>query len=481
MSYRIVFFILSKVFMLLSLFLGVSAVVSLIYQEELKGFLLTFIITLLTGSVLFFITRGARHEELRYKEAFLTVTLTWLGASFLGALPYLFTGSISSITDACFESMAGFTTTGASILKDVENLPKGILFWRSLTQWIGGIGIVVFVLAVLPVIGTGGMQLFKAEVPGISVDKIRPRLVDTAKLLSILYLALTGGIVLIYYLLGMDLFDAICHAFTTISTGGFSTKNSNIAHFSSASLEYAASVCMLLGSINFTLYFHLLKGNFRDFVKNEELKFYLGVISVSVLLICLYLILSDSYSPERAFRETLFQVISIITTTGYSTADYTLWGPFAQGLILFIMFLGGMVGSTAGGIKELRIYLMFKELYHQFLRMIHPRVVTVLKLKEKNISVEILETVWIFVFLAITVWIGASLMVSATGVDLVTALSAVASCLNNVGPALGDAGPASNYAEIPVIGKWVLIACMLIGRLEYFTVLVLFVPAFWKK
>lgn len=481
MSYRIVFFILSKVFMLLSLFLGISAVVSFIYQEDLRGLLFTFFLTFLTGGVLFFITKGARHEELRYKEAFLTVTLTWLGASFFGALPYIFTGSIASITDACFESMAGFTTTGASILKDVESLPRGILFWRSLTQWIGGIGIVVFVLAVLPVIGTGGMQLFKAEVPGISVDKIRPRLVDTAKLLSILYLTLTGLIGVVYHLLGMDLFDAVCHAFTTISTGGFSTKNSSIGHFNSAGLEYAVSVCMLLGSINFTLYFHLLKGNFRDLLKNEELRFYLGVVSISVVLMWLYLMFSFSYSMEKAFRETLFQVVSIITTTGYSTADYTLWGSFAQGLILFIMFLGGMVGSTAGGIKELRIYLMFKELYHQFLRMIHPRAVTVLKLREKNVSIEILETVWIFVFLTITVWIGASLMISAIGVDLVTALSTVASCLNNVGPALGEAGPASNYAEIPVIGKWVLIACMLIGRLEYFTVLVLFVPAFWKK
>lgn len=467
--------------MLLSFFIGVAGLVCLVYKEEIYGFLWTFLITFFTGILLFFISKGARHEELRYKEAFLTVSLTWLGVSFFGALPYLFTGSISSFTDAYFESMAGFTTTGASILEDVESLSKGVLFWRSLTQWIGGIGIVVFVLAVLPIIGTGGMQLFKAEVPGISVDKIRPRLVDTAKVLSVIYLVLTLLIGFIYHLLGMEVFDAICHAFTTISTGGFSTKNTSIAYFNSGSLEYAVSGCMLLGSINFTLYFHLFRGNLKEIIKNEELRFYLFVIFISVLMIWVYLWFKFSFSVEKAFRNTLFQVISIVTTTGYSTVDYTTWGDFPQGVLLFMMFLGGMVGSTAGGIKELRIYLMFKELYHQFLRMIHPRAVTVLKLKERNLSIDVLETVWIFVFLAITVWIVASLMVSATGVDLVTALSTVASCLNNVGPALGEAGPASNYAGIPMTAKWILIACMLIGRLEYFTVLILLIPAFWKK
>ncbi|MBO8143296.1 MAG: TrkH family potassium uptake protein [Thermodesulfobacterium sp.] len=482
MNIKIVVNIVSLNCIILSVFMLFPLVISLIYNtSEVYSFLISFSVTFFTGVFVYSLTKKYKHEELRYREAFASVTLTWISVAFFGSLPYLLTGTLGSFTNAYFEAMSGFTTTGASVITDVESLRKGILFWRSITQWIGGMGIVVFVLAVLPVLGTGGMQLFKAEVPGITVDKLRPRIVDTAKLLWSIYVGITLIIAGLYTLCGMSWYDAICHAFTTISTGGFSTKNASLSAFNSPLIEYVAGFCMLLGSINFGLYFLLLRREFNKVLNNSELRFYLSLVLILITLITINLKLTAYQSLEESFRYTLFQIISLITTTGYATADYTKWNFFAQTIILFLMFLGGMVGSTAGGIKQLRIYIMIKQIYKEFYHLIHPRAVTSIKINDRTLNQEICDSIWTFIFLAFIVWIISSIMVSATGLDVLTSLSSVASALNNVGPALGKAGPTTTYASFPVLAKWVLVFCMLVGRLEYYTVLILFVPAFWKK
>jgi len=482
MNFKTVINIIGIILIILSIFMTIPVLVSIInHSSDTLALGLSCFLTFFCGTVMLTLTKHYRYEELMYREAFMTVTLTWIAVAFFGCLPYIFTGSVSSFTDAFFESMSGFTTTGASIFADVESLPAGLLFWRSMTQWIGGMGIIVFALAVLPIIGTGGMQLFKAEVPEISVDKLRPRIIDTAKALWFIYIGITSIIVILYFIAGMDVYDALCHAFTTISTGGFSTKNASIAHFKTPLLDYISSFGMFLGGVNFTLYFYLLRGNIQRFLKNAEFRFYFGVTVVTVFIITVDLWISVYNSFSEAFRYALFQVISIMTTTGYATADYVKWTYFSQLVLLIIMFFGGMIGSTGGGIKQVRIYLMIKQIYREFYQLIHPRAVLALKLDEKFLTKELLGSIWGFVFLAIFVCALASIAMTATGLDLITSVSTVISAMNNVGPALGEAGPAGNYSSIPVLGKWILIFCMLAGRLEYYTVLILLTPAFWKR
>lgn len=481
MNYKTVINIIGIILIILSIFMVIPILVSIInHSSDLSALSLSCFLTFLCGTVMLALTKQYRHEELMYREAFMTVTLTWIAVAFFGCLPYIFTGSVNSFTDAFFEAMSGFTTTGASIFSDVESLPAGLLFWRSMTQWIGGMGIIVFVLAVLPLMGIGGMQLFKAEVPEISVDKLRPRIIDTAKSLWFIYIGITAIIIILYFIAGMDIYDAVCHAFTTISTGGFSTKNESIAHFKSPLLEYVSSFGMFLGGINFALYFYLLRGRVKRFFKNAEFRFYFCIISITVILLTFDL-LFYYHSFSESFRYALFQVISIMTTTGYATADYLKWSSFSQLILLIIMFFGGMIGSTGGGIKQVRVYLMIKQIYREFYQLIHPRAVLALKLDDKFLTKEILGSIWGFVFLAIFVCALASIGMTATGLDMVTSVSTVVSSMNNVGPALGEAGPAGNYFSIPPLGKWILILCMLAGRLEYYTVLILITPAFWKR
>ncbi len=482
MNFKTVFNIVGIILIILSIFMAVPVLVSIINKSgDLPALGASLLLTLFSGTLMLSLTKQYRHEEIMYREAFMIVTLSWISVSLFGSLPYVFTASVNSFTDAFFESMSGFTTTGASIFSDVESLPAGLLFWRSMTQWIGGMGIIVFALAILPIIGTGGMQLFKAEVPEISVDKLRPRIIDTAKALWLIYAGITLLIVLLYYLAGMEMYDAICHAFTTISTGGFSTKNLSIGYFNSPLIDYISSLGMFLGGANFALYFYFMRGNYKIFLKNAEFRFYFFVVLLTILIISLHLRFSYYESFEESFRFGVFQVISIITTTGYATADYVKWSSFAQLLLLIIMFFGGMIGSTAGGIKQVRIYLMTKQIYREFFQLIHPRAVLSLKLDDKFLTKETLGSIWGFVFLAIFVCALSSIAMTATGLDIVTSVSTVISAMNNVGPALGEAGPSQNYASIPVFGKWILIFCMLAGRLEYYTVLILLTPAFWKK
>ena len=481
MNYRLILNIVGISLLFLSFFMIFPLIVSFVYGETDGSYLLTsLLITVTAGISLFFFTRQTRREDISHREAFVIVTVTWLAMSLFGAIPYMFTAGFDSFTDAYFESMAGFTTTGSSILSDIESIPKGILFWRSMTQWIGGMGIIVLAIAILPLLGTGGMQLFKAEVPEISLDKLRPRILDTAKALWFIYVGLTGLNMLLLLFGGMSLFDACCHSFTTMATGGFSTKNSSIGHFSSAYIEYVTGIFMFLAGINYSIYFYVIKGKVSKLWQSSEFKFYFLITAMATFMLTLNLWRSSYASVEDSFRYAFFQVTSIMTTTGFATADFEKWSSFAQIMLVIAMFFGGMIGSTGGGIKQVRILLMIKQSYREIYQLIHPRAVTVVRLNDKYLDKEVLGSIWGFVFLFLGVSAVAIIGMAAIGVDMITSATTVISAVCNVGPALGEAGPADNYSSIPVAGKWILIFCMLTGRLEVYTVLILIVPRFWK-
>lgn len=482
MNIRVVLNIIGMVLLFVSLFLTAPIIVSLLHASpDLFPLVQSFAITLVLGVSLVLFTKKNEKEDIRHREAFLIVTLTWVIMSFCGSLPFLLSGTFHSFTDAYFESMAGFTTTGSSVLTDIESLPKGVLFWRSMTQWIGGMGIIVFALAILPFLGTGGMQLFRAEVPEISVDKLRPRIVDTAKALWIIYLALTALNATLLALAGMSMFDALCHAFTTMATGGFSTKNASVAAFQNPSVEFITSIFMFMAGINYSLYFYAFKGQYGRLWKSNEFRFYFGVVVAATAIVMATIWRSSYDSLSESFRYSLFQVTSIVTTTGYATADYERWTPLAQIVLIILMLFGGMIGSTGGGIKQVRIFLMIKQGYREIYQLIHPHAITAVKLDNRTLNKEILGGIWGMVFLFWAVCTMGVIGMAATGEDIVTATTTVISAMCNVGPALGSAGPAENYAAIPAIGKWILIFCMLTGRLEVYTVLILFIPHFWKK
>lgn len=482
MNYKINIHFVGITLLFLSIFMLFPIIVSLVYKEnDLLPLVKSFFYTFLSGMIMFFSTIKYKKAELKSRDAFSVVTLSWLFIAFFGSLPYLLSNTFYSFTDAFFESMAGFTTTGASVLKDIESLPAGILVWRSLTQWIGGMGIIVFALAILPLIGSGGMQLFKAEVPEISVDKLKPRIIDTAKALWFIYLGLTSLLVALYLSGGMSIIDALCHAFSTMATGGFSTKNSSIAYFQNPYLEYVTAIFMFLAGINYTLYFYVFRGNVKRLFKSEEFRFYLTITIISTLGICINLFKMENINFSDAFRYALFQSTSIMTTTGFATADFEKWPFFSQSILIMLMFFGGMIGSTGGGIKQVRMLLMLKHGYREMYQLIHPKAITTVKLDEKILSREVLGSIWGFIFLFLFLCSISTIALSATGLDLITSATTVISAMSNVGPALGEAGPAENYASIPYEGKWILIFCMLVGRLEVYTVLILFIPQFWKK
>ncbi len=482
MNFRLILNVIGTALVFMSLFMIFPFIVSFIYdQSDIISLAESFLITFVSGTTLYLFTRKHRGEEIKHRDAFVIVTLTWLLISLFGSFPFMLTGTFHSFTDAYFESMAGFTTTGASVLIDIQSTPKGVLFWRSMIQWMGGMGIIVFAIAILPLLGTGGMQLFKAEVPEINVDKVRPRIIDVAKALWIIYFALTSADVALLAISGMDLFDAICHAFTTMATGGFSTKNNSIAYFKNPSIEYVTSMFMFLAGINYTLYFYVFRGKISRLWKSSEFKFYMIITVLATILITINIWKVSFDSLTDSFRHALFQVVSIMTTTGYATTDFEKWSSFAQIILVTVMFLGGMIGSTGGGIKQVRILLMIKQGYRQMYQLIHPRAVTTLKLDERFLDNEILGSIWGFVFLFLGVCVIAIIGMAVVGADMITATTTVISAICNVGPALGDAGPADNYASMPIAGKWILIFCMLTGRLEVYTVLILLVPSFWKK
>ncbi len=482
MNFRLILHIIGIVLVIVSLFMSIPGLIAMLYHEETANdLILACLITLASGGLLYGVTRRSGRQEVRHREAFLIVTLSWLAVVLFGSLPYLLSGTFLSFTDAYFEAMAGLTTTGSSVLADIEAVPKGVLFWRSLSQWIGGMGIILFAIAILPLLGTGGMQLFKAEVPEISVDKLKPRIIDTAKSLWMIYVGITVAAAASYLAGGMDLYDAVSPALTTMATGGFSTKNASMGHFENPFIAYAAGIFMFMAGINYTLYFFLFRGRLSVFWKSDEFRFYAGVTLLATMTIAANVWLTSPVALSDAVRHAFFQVTSIMTTTGYVSADFEQWAPFSHTLLVILMFFGGMIGSTGGGIKQVRILLMLKQGYREIYQLIHPHAVTSVKLDSRFLAKEVLGSIWGFLFLFLFTCIVATLLLTATGTDMVTSATTVISSMCNVGPALGDAGPTENYAAIPGAGKWVLIFCMLAGRLEIYTVLIMLAPQFWKK
>ncbi|MFC2083645.1 TrkH family potassium uptake protein [Bacteroidota bacterium] len=437
-------------------------------------------VTSLIGILVFLLTR--KHgQEVRKREGYIVVTLGWLVMSLFGSIPFVIHGSIPSFTDAFFETMSGFTTTGASILNDIEALPHGILLWRSLTQWLGGMGIIVLSLAILPILGIGGMQLFIAEVPGPTKDKIHPRIRETAKRLWIIYFLFTVAEIFLLFIGGMNLFDSVCHAFTTMATGGFSTKQASIAHFNSPFIHYVIIVFMFIAGTNFTIHYYLLHRNISIIKKNDEFRFYFKLILVIAFIIGITLFIKQYAGAEKSFRDSLFQVVSIITTTGYVTSDYELWGTFFQVVFFLLLFIGGCAGSTGGGIKIVRHLLLIKNSLAELRRLIHPRAIIPVKYNGNSVPSDIISNILAFFLFYIAIFIFGTLIMSMIGLDFISAVGSVATSLGNVGPAVGTVGPSYNFAHIPDLGKWFLTFLMLMGRLELFTVLIIFSPSFWKR
>ena len=471
---------------ILTFFLGLTMVFPLLfglyYQDEsVLPLLKSIAVTLGTGLVIYLVFRSAKGEVMSHREGMGVVAIGWTAAGLFGALPYYCGGVFSTFADAFFESVSGFTTTGASVLINIEIVPRGLLFWRSLTHWLGGMGIIVLSLAILPFLGVGGMQLYKAEVPGPAPDKLKPRIRDTAMVLWKVYVLFSAAETLLLMLGGMDLFQALCHTFGTMATGGFSTRQASIGSYHSPYIDTVVILFMLFAGINFSLHYQFLKGNLRAFWRNPEFRFFIGAVVIFVLAVSsnVYHTVYETFS--EAIRFGGFQVISIITTTGYTTADFEKWPSLSQTILLFCMFLGASAGSTGGGMKCLRIMLLLKHSYKQLFSLIHPRAVTQVKLGGRPISDEVLHSIWGYFVLYLGVFIVSSFLLAAMGVDVATSFAAVAATIGNIGPGLGLVGPTDNYAHIPMLGKWLLIFCMLLGRLEIYTILILFVPEFWRK
>lgn len=462
-------------------FIWLSIPVGMIYgEDELVPFLLSGAITSAAGLLAYLPVRKSGLEVNR-RDGYMIVSGGWLLFSLFGSLPFLLTGAIPSITNAFFETTSGFTTTGASILDNIEELSHGILFWRSLTQWLGGMGIILLTLIILPFLGIGGMQLFSAEVPGPTPDKLHPHVKETAKRLWLVYLILTLSETLLLWAGDMGVFDAICHSLTTMATGGYSTKQASIAYWNSPYIHYVITLFMFLAGTNFTLSYFALHGRFGKIWSNEEFRWYLGFTAGFSIVITLGLFFTSEGNLESAFRYAVFQVVSILTTTGYATADYLQWVPWIGVLLLMLMFFGGSAGSTGGGPKIMRIVIMLKNSTQELKRMIHPKAVIPVRLNKRSVEESVVTNVLAFIaFYGIIAAISMAIM-SFLGNDLETSVGAVAATLGNIGPGIGDVGPALNYAGLDVFAKWFLSFLMLVGRLELFTVLVLFSPLFWRR
>jgi trk system potassium uptake protein TrkH len=417
--------------------------------------------------------------DLRHREAFLIVSMTWTVFGCFGSLPYLFSGTIPSFTSAFFETVSGFTTTGATILTDIEAVPRGILFWRALTHWIGGMGIIVMSLAVLPFLGVGGMQLYKAELSS-AADRMTPRVTQTAKILWGVYAGMTGLEVVLLMLGGMNLFDALCHTFATLATGGFSTRNDSVAAFDSAYIQYVIAAFVLLSGMNFSLHFHFLRGEFRSYFKNIEWRSYMIVVGVAVTIVFLS-VLPQSAGVERAFRDSLFQVSNIVTTTGFVTADYERWPALCQFVLFGLMLIGAMGGSTGGGMKIVRVHVLFKFVVREMTRLLHPHAVVPVRLGKTAMERDTVANILGFAILYLMTFLVGALLMTAMGYDIITAVGATAACLGNVGPGLGAVGPTDNYAALPGMAKWLMSTLMLMGRIEIYTLVILLFPTFWKK
>ncbi|WP_339687549.1 potassium transporter TrkG [uncultured Nonlabens sp.] len=494
LNYKIIVFIMGLLLVFNGGFMLFSALVSAIYAEsEGLDILAAAGVAVAAGGLVMFLTRN-HIKVLNKKDGYLIVTLGWLIMAFAGTMPYMFTGAITNYTDAFFETMSGFTTTGASIINDIEVMPKGILFWRSLTHWIGGMGIIVLAVAILPLLGIGGMQLFAAEAPGPSADKLHPRITDTAKRLWLIYVGFTAVETLLLRIAGMGWFDAVNHALSTLSTGGFSTKNASIAFWNdNPAIQWIIIVFMFIAGANFVLSYFAIKGRFSKILNDTEFKWYsVFVLGFSILGGVLIYFQADPLTSsiahpmvlgeaESAFRHSTFQVLAVITTTGFVSADYTMWTPFLTIMFFGLFFLGGSAGSTAGGIKVMRHIILIRNGIMEFKRTLHPNAILPIRYNGRALQSGIVFNVLGFFILYMLSFIVGATVLAALGLDFETAIGGALSSLGNVGPAFGDLSPVDNFSGLPKLGKWWCCFLMLIGRLELFTVLILLTPFFWRN
>ncbi len=484
MSLRHVLNVVGSLLVLVSAGMAAAALVSLAYGDgDTLGLLASAALTAALGWLLVRLTPF--RDDLGPREGFGIVVFAWTAAALAGSLPYLVTGTIDGVVPALFESMSGFTTTGATVLSNLEQLPHGILFWRSLTQWLGGMGIIVLVIAVLPFLGVGGMQLFRAEVPGPTAERLRPRITQTAKLLWGVYVGLTVTQIVLYLLGGMGLFDAVNHAFTTLATGGFSTRDSSLAAFESRYLQYVTILFMYLAGVNFALHLKAASGRpvyFRD----AEWRFYTLLLTAAAVLLLTINLVSGRYGIgltgiERAFRDSLFQTVSIATTTGFVSADYQGWAAAGMAVVVALMFTGGMAGSTGGGVKAVRVFLVVEHTVIQMRKHLHPKAIYLTRLGRRVVGEDLMANILGFVILYVLLVVGGTLVLTMFGLDLLTSFGASASTVGNIGPGIGAVGPVDTYAGLPQPVLAVLTFLMLVGRLEIYTVLLLFHPAVWLK
>ena len=444
-------------------------------------FLYSIAITGITGGLLF-IFSGRLKSELTQREGILLIVAVWAACSLFGCLPFYLSPYYPNFTDAFFEAASGFTTTGATILADVEVLPHNLQFWRCFSNWLGGMGVVIAGIAVLPLVGIGGMSLYQAEFSGARSEKLRSRILETARALWKIYFGLTVALYLALRWAGMGQFDALCHSFSTLGTGGFSTRNSGIAAFDSLAVECIVIIFMLLAGVNFTLHYRFwVERRFQRVFSDVELRFYLMVASIATTVVLLSLIIRDAYAPLAALRYSIFQVCSIMTGTGLVSENYGNWSSFPQLILLALMFFGGCAGSTTGGLKASRILMLIKVIGREFKRMVERRGVFTIRLGRQAIPEHTIQSLLNLMYLAFLTYFGSCLLLSIYGIDVFMSISAVAACMFNVGPGLDQVGPAFHYGDLPMMAKWVLSFCMVVGRLEFYTVLVIFSRAFWRR
>lgn len=483
MKIRHLIHVVGLILLALTVALAGTTLVAFGYGDgDAPAFLLTTLLCLATGLAA---TRTTRLEgDLSVREGYAVVGLAWLSVGAVGSLPFLFSGTITSPTAALFEAVSGFTTTGATVFADIESLPHGILLWRNLTQWLGGMGIIVLGLAVLPFLGVGGMQLFRAEVPGPTPSRLKPRIAQTAKLLWYVYVGLTAAQVILYLSGGLSPFDAVTHAFTTLSTGGFSPKDASLAAFDSAYVHYVTIAFMYLAGLNFALHYRALSRGVRSYAEDGEWRFFTGLVAVALAVVFASVLLgggSGEAGLERAFRDALFQTVSIVTTTGFVTTDYEQWILGAQAVLLVLMFVGGMAGSTGGGMKAVRIHVLVRHVFTEMRKSLRPRAVILTRIGRKAIEEDVLLRIVAFLLLYILLFVAGVVVLAFLGYDLVTAVGAGAATIGNIGPGLGGVGAVDNYGWMGPGAHLVLMFLMLVGRLELFTVLLLFHPELWRS
>ena len=482
-NWKIVFRIVGSILVLESLFMFLAAGVAAYFQGfDFRFFIISAIITFVFGLGIALPTGFKKNKFIGKKESYLSVVLSWTLFALFGALPFYLSGAIPAFSDAFFESMSGITTTGATVLTNIDTFPKGLLFWRSMLQWLGGMGIIVFSLALLPLLGGQAAQLFDAESSGLTHDKFRPRVTQMAKRLWGVYFLFTFLVIILLWCGPMSLYDAVCHGFSTISTGGFSTKQASISYWNSIYVESVISTFMIIGAINFPLLYFLLNGNVKKFFKDEELRWFFAIIIAASLIIGLKLFFDHTYnSLLTCFRNSIFQVISFLTTTGYSTDNFCVWGSFYLIVFVFLMVVCGCAGSTSGGLKTVRAVVLAKNTISEFERLIHPRAIIPIRLNGTAISFGVVQRLLAFIFLYISIIFISWGVLTLIGIPFVEALGASIAAIGNVGPGFGELGPSGSYAEIPVFAKYYLSFLMVVGRLEIFTILILFTPGFWKR